>query len=114
MLLHARPGRAHAGGPRDAGLNCSPRCSHGVDLRQGGTSTVGVIFGTFGAGCAACGAAVLVGLLSLFGVSTALLWLPLDGLEFALLGVVVLLLSIHWLAAGMRGGQIRGCPVDLG
>lgn len=87
---------------------------HGVDLRQGGTSTVGVVFGTLGAGCAACGSAVLVGLLSLFGVSTALLWLPLDGLEFALLGIVVLFLSIHWLTEGMRGGQVRGCPVDVG
>lgn len=86
---------------------------HGVDLRQGGTSTAGVIFGTLGAGCAACGSAVLVGVLSLFGVSTALLWLPLDGLEFAVLGIVVLSLSIHWLAVGMRGGEIRGCPVDL-
>lgn len=85
---------------------------HGVDLRQGGTGTAGVVLGTLGAGCAACGSAVLVGLLSLFGVSTALLWLPLDGLEFALLGLVVLTLSIYWLADGMRSGSIRGCPVD--
>jgi len=85
---------------------------HGVDLRQGGTSTAGVVLGTLGAGCAACGSAVLVGLLSLFGVSTALLWLPLDGLEFAVLGLVVLALSIYWLAEGMRGGEIDGCPVE--
>jgi hypothetical protein len=26
---------------------------------------------------------------------------------------VAVLLSIFWLADGMRGGEIRGCPVDL-
>jgi FtsH-binding integral membrane protein len=71
------------------------------------------VLGTLGAGCAACGSAVLLGLLSLVGVSTTLLFLPLDGLEFALGAVVVLTLSIYWLADGMRGGEINGCPVDI-
>jgi len=86
---------------------------HGISLREGGSSTVGVVLGTLGAGCAACGSAVLLGLLGLFGVSTSLLFLPLDGLEFALLALVVITLSIYWLADGMRGGEINGCPVDL-
>jgi hypothetical protein len=29
------------------------------------------------------------------------------------LAAIALLLSIYWLAEGMRGGMIRGCPVDL-
>lgn len=86
---------------------------HGVSLREGSTSVAGVVLGTLGAGCAACGSAVLVGLLSLFGVSGSLLFLPLEGLEFALLALIVLTLSIYWLADGMRGGRINGCPVDL-
>jgi len=86
---------------------------HGVSLRQGGTGAAGVVLGTLGAGCAACGSAVLVGLLSLLGVSTSLLFLPLDGLEFALGALVVLTLSVFWLADGMRGGRIKGCPVDV-
>ncbi|WP_276273904.1 hypothetical protein [Haloarcula litorea] len=85
---------------------------HGVAVRQGGAGALGVVLGTLGAGCAACGSAVLLGLLSLLGVSTSLLFLPLDGLEFALGALVVLGLSIHWLADGMRGGEIDGCPVD--
>jgi hypothetical protein len=85
---------------------------HGVSVQEGGASAAGVVLGTLGAGCAACGSAVLVGLLSLLGVSTSLLFLPLDGLEFAVGGIVVLTLSIYWLADGMRGGQINGCPVD--
>jgi hypothetical protein len=86
---------------------------HGISLQEGSTSLAGIVLGTLGAGCAACGSAVLVGLLSLVGVSGSLLVLPLDGLEFALLALVVLTLSIYWLADGMRGGQVNGCPVEL-
>ncbi len=85
---------------------------HGGSLSGGGGSVVGAVLGALGAGCAACGSAVLVGVLSLFGVSTTLLFLPLDGLEFALLALVTLLLSVHWVADGMRGGRVAGCPID--
>jgi len=40
------------------------------------------------------------------------LFRPLDGLEFALLALVVVTLSIYWLADGMHGGMVGGCPVD--
>ena len=86
---------------------------HGLSIRSGGGSALGVVLGTLGAGCAACGSVVLLGLLSLVGVQASLLFLPLDGLEFALLALVMLTLSIYWLADGMRGGEINGCPVDL-
>lgn len=85
---------------------------HGLALQQGGSGAAGLVFGTLGAGCAACGSALLVGVLSLVGASGTVLLLPLDGLEFALLAAVVLLLSIYWVADGMRGGTINGCPVD--
>ena len=86
---------------------------HRLSAEGGGGSLVGVVLGTLGAGCAACGSAVLAGLLSLFGAAGVLTLLPLDGLEFALLSLAALVLSIYWLADGMRGGEIRGCPVDL-
>ena len=85
---------------------------HGVSLSGGGGSVLGAVLGALGAGCAACGSALLVGVLSLFGVSASLLFLPLDGLEFALLALFALLLSMFWVADGMRGGQVAGCPVD--
>ena len=85
---------------------------HGVSLSGGGGSALGAVLGALGAGCAACGSALLVGILSLFGVSASLLFLPLDGLEFALLALFALLLSMFWVADGMRGGQVAGCPVD--
>ncbi|EMA17329.1 MULTISPECIES: hypothetical protein [Haloarcula] len=97
----------------DVGLVTYHFREHGLDLQQGGAGVAGVVLGTLGAGCAACGSAVLLGLLSLLGVSTSLLFLPLDGLEFALLALAVLILSIYWLAEGMRGGEVNGCPVDI-
>lgn len=56
--------------------------------------------------------AVLGGLLSLVGPEGALTLLPLDGLELTVLAALALVLSTFWLADGMRGGAIQGCPVD--
>ena len=126
LLLQLYPFVGTAFPPLQGGLLVAVAALTGVDVAmavyhvrehdlgvEAGTGLVGVVFGTLGAGCAACGSAVLLGVLSLFGVGT-LTVLPLDGLEFAVLGLVVVLLSIYWLADGMRGGEIRGCPVDLG
>ena len=85
---------------------------HRLSAESGGGSLLGVVLGTLGAGCAACGSAVIAGLLSLFGAAGLVTLLPLDGLEFSILALAALVLSIHWLAEGMRGGEIRGCPVD--
>lgn len=84
-----------------------------LSFRDGSAGVTGVVLGTLGAGCAACGSALLAGLLSLLGAGGALALLPLDGLEFAALAVIALVLSVYWLAEGLRGGTIRGCPVDV-
>jgi hypothetical protein len=97
------------------GVNLAMTAYHVLEhdlTAAGGGSLAGVILGTLGAGCAACGSAVLVGLLSLVGASGTVL-LPFDGLEFTALAVVALVLSSYWLADGMRGGEINGCPIDL-
>ena len=86
---------------------------HGLSPEGSGGSLAGVVLGALGAGCAACGSAVLAGVLSLVGASGLALLLPLDGAEFALLAAGALALSMYWLAEGMRGGQIGGCPVDI-
>lgn len=86
---------------------------HRLTLRDGSGSLTGVLLGTLGGGCAACGSALFVGILSLVGAGGLLTALPLDGLEFALGAVVLLVLSIYWLADGMRGGEVAGCPVEL-
>ncbi|MDY6765721.1 MAG: hypothetical protein SV377_08640 [Halobacteria archaeon] len=86
---------------------------HGVSVRSGSGSGLGLVLGALGAGCAACGTVILAGLLSFFGVAGALTLLPFHGLEFSVLAVMVLLLSIYWVADGMRGGEIKGCPIDI-
>lgn len=86
---------------------------HDLSVRDGGGSTLGVVLGTLGAGCAACGTAVLTGLLSLVGATGLVTLLPLEGLELSLIALLVVVLSIYWLADGMRGGEVNGCPIDL-
>lgn len=83
-----------------------------VTVRSSTGSFAGVVLGTLGAGCAACGTVLLSGLLSLFGAAGALALLPLEGAEFSLLALGTLALSIYWLADGMRGAVGAACPVE--
>ncbi len=86
---------------------------HEITAAESSGSFAGVVLGALGAGCAACGSAVLLGVLSVFGASGLVLLLPLGGLEITLLAMVALLLSTYWLADGMRGGEVNGCPIDV-
>ena len=86
---------------------------HRLTVSGSGSGLVGVVLGTLGAGCAACGPAILVGILSLVGATGLLTLLPFEGLELTALSLVALVLSMYWLADGMRGGEINGCPVEL-
>jgi len=83
-----------------------------VSVREGSGSVAGMVLGVLGAGCAACGTAVVAGVLSLVGAAGITTLLPLEGMEFSLLALVLLILSVYWLADGMRGGEVRGCPID--
>ena len=86
---------------------------HGLSASEGTSGAVGLVLGTLGAGCAACGTAILTGLLSLVGAAGAVTLLPFEGLELTLGAAIVVILSIYWLAEGMRGSEINGCPVDI-
>lgn len=86
---------------------------HDLGAREGAGSAVGVVLGVLGAGCAACGSALLAGVLTLVGLGGILTVLPLHGLEFAVLALGAVILSIYWIAEGMRGGEVAGCPVDI-
>lgn len=87
---------------------------HDLSVESGGGSAAGVVLGALGAGCAACGPGILAGIVGIVGGAGVLANLPYEGLEFSMLAVVVLVLSMFWLAEGMRGGEIRGCPVEPG
>lgn len=62
--------------------------------RAAGASAVGVLVGLLGVGCAACGSVLLSSLLGLGAAIAAIGWLPLHGLEFTWLGIVLILGSI--------------------
>ena len=75
---------------------------HDLTLRGGSGSVGSIMLGTLGAGCASCGSAVLAGVLSLAGGTWVLSLLPLEGLEFSLLAIPLILLSTFWIANGLR------------
>lgn len=58
----------------------------------------GLVSGVLGVGCAACGSIILTSFLTALGAGGLLLWLPLHGAEFGLLGIVLLSVSIYQLA----------------
>ena len=85
---------------------------HDVSLSGSSGSFGAVTLGALGAGCAACGSVLLMGVLGMFGATGLVALMPYDGYELTVLAVGALVLSTVWLAKGMRGGEIRGCPVD--
>jgi hypothetical protein len=87
---------------------------YGLSLAHGSGSFTGVVLGTMGAGCAACGAAVASAVLGLVGAAGIVAYLPLGGLEFLLAAVIFVPLSTYWLVTGIQYGEDEACPVDLG
>ena len=64
-------------------------------LKIAGISGLGLAIGLLGIGCGACGSLILS---SIFGLSFAVGFiglLPLKGLEFGLLGIIILIISIY-------------------
>lgn len=59
------------------------------------TSFFGTLSGLFGIGCAACGSVILTPLLAALGGTAFLAFLPLEGSEFEIIGVILLLISIY-------------------
>lgn len=79
--------------------------------REGVAGAAGVVLGTFGAGCAACGTAILGGALSVAGITGVIAILPLDGREFLVIALALLVLSGYSLAKAVASDA--ACPVDL-
>ncbi|OGZ43087.1 MAG: hypothetical protein A2719_01865 [Candidatus Ryanbacteria bacterium RIFCSPHIGHO2_01_FULL_45_22] len=71
-----------------------------AEVKRSGITTgfFGIASGVVGMGCAACGSFLLSSILSLFGVAGVLAFLPLDGGEFGILGVILLIVSLHLTA----------------
>lgn len=73
------------------------RCCFVID-RSAGTGAVGIIFGMLGIGCSACGSVVLSAVFGAAFTASVIGFLPLGGLEFGIVGVLVLMVSIYLAA----------------
>ena len=70
----------------------------------------GLMSAVLGMGCAACGSVVLTALFGVFGASSIVLFLPFDGAEFGLVGIILLLVSIRYLIQHINDPLI--CKVE--
>jgi len=61
------------------------------------TNTIGLLLGVLGVGCASCGSLVLASLFSIFGLGGLFSLLPFGGVEFAVLGLLMLMTSTYYL-----------------
>lgn len=72
------------------------------------TGLSGLVSGVLGIGCAACGSIILTSFLATFGAGGLLLWLPLHGAEFGILGALLLLFSTYLMAKKISDPLV--CP----
>jgi hypothetical protein len=79
-----------------------------VDVKEAGIGTgfLGITSGVLGMGCAACGSFLLTSVLSLFGVSWLLSYLPLAGEEFGIVGVLLIAISIYLTAKKIQNPAV--------
>jgi hypothetical protein len=67
-----------------------------------GGSAVGTTLATLGAGCAACGSALLAAFFSTTAVAGTLALLPFEGMEFLFISLIILVVSTYWTADSTR------------
>ena len=67
----------------------------GFDGKSIGAGLGGGFLAFLGAGCASCGTFIATYVLGLLGAQGLLLWLPLGGMEFAIVGIVGLVVSLY-------------------
>ncbi len=71
-----------------------------------GTSTIASVLAAIGAGCGACGTLILGPALAAFGATGLLAILPGHGLEFGILGTLLLLYSFFDLRKKIRSPRV--------
>lgn len=70
--------------------------------REIGVSMVGMVVAFFGIGCSACGSVLLSSVIGLSATAAITSRLPLHGLEFSLLGLLIIVLSTLLIAHKMQ------------
>ena len=81
-------------------------------LQQSGlaTSFGGLVTGLFGVGCATCGTIILGPVLSAIGLGGLITFLPFNGQEFTILSIILLALSIFWVARKIQEPSVCKVP----
>jgi hypothetical protein len=69
-----------------------------IQRASGAGGALGLVIGTFGVGCSACGSAVLSSFLGITTASALVGWLPLQEVEFGILSIALIGASIYLLA----------------
>lgn len=79
-----------------------------IEVKRSGVSMgfFGIASGVVGMGCAACGSFLLTSILALIGASGILVFLPLAGGEFGILGVFLLTFSIYLTAKQIQNPAV--------
>lgn len=86
------------------------RREEGSGIRSAGVGIGGFISGLLGLGCAACGSALVLPILSVLGASGLFALLPLRGEEFGIIGTALLLFSAILLLRRIADPLV--CPVE--
>ena len=88
----------------DVALMTSHIRGRGGSASAGGGGSIHAALGAFGAAAASCAAAMRSGATLLYGDPTVIVLLPFAGLEFTLLALVALLVSIHRATEAIGAG----------
>lgn len=82
------------------------------EVKQSGVTTgfLGITSGVVGMGCATCGSLLLTSILSLFGATSVLAFLPLAGGEFGILGAILLAISTYTIARKIQNPAV--CKIN--
>lgn len=78
--------------------------------KKAGVGFLGIIIGFLGVGCASCGSLILSSIFGLSATASFIGILPFQGLEFGILGVVILLTSIYLVAKKIQNPLL--CKID--
>lgn len=93
-----------------AGVNIAMLCFYfkkSMAIRRAsGASALGLVIGTFGVGCSACGSVVLSSFLGITTASALVSWLPLRGAEFGIASIVLVGTLIYILAKKIQSPAI--------
>ncbi|MFM2383540.1 MAG: hypothetical protein RIQ72_112 [Candidatus Parcubacteria bacterium] len=81
--------------------------------KRGALASVFALLMTFfGYGCAACGTAISATIFNALGLSIVASWLPLKGVEFSLLGLVLVYISWRGLVRQIQSLRVPVCEIS--